>query len=55
MELKKISLDIDSELYVRIKHDVFDKKITMSDAIREVLKNKWGDKRNGNTGTTESN
>jgi len=54
MGLKKISLDIDSELYVRIKHDVFDKETTMSNAIRELLSAKWGMKENGNDGTAKN-
>ena len=55
MNSKKISLDIDSELYIRIKHDVIDKNTTMSEAIRELLTQKWGEKKDGNTGTAKNN
>lgn len=49
MSLQKISIDIESELYTRIKHDVIDKKTTMSKAVREILNQKWGDNKNGTT------
>ena len=55
MVMQKISLDLEEELYTRIKHDVIDKKITMSDAIRELLNQKWGENKDGSTATTKIN
>lgn len=44
MDMKKISLDIDTQLYIRIKQDVLKKQTTMAKAIREVLEQKWNEK-----------
>jgi hypothetical protein len=44
MNMKKISLDVDMQLYMRIKQDVLARQTTMAKAIREVLKQKWNEK-----------
>ncbi len=49
MATRKISLDIDAELYVRIKHAVFDRSVTMAEAMRELLEEKFGEKNESRT------
>ena len=50
MERQKISVDIDSPVYIKLKIDVLQKRTSMAKVIRGMLYDKYGEELNGQTG-----
>lgn len=42
--MKKISLDIRDDFYVRLKKEALEKRVTMSKIIRQILERENGDR-----------